>query len=786
MRTLTLIALTMTTTGLAAVDFVKDVQPIFERSCIRCHGAKQPKSGFRLDNRAAALRGGEIGVSIVPGKADESALIRYVAHLEQDLEMPPVGKGAPLTDAQVETLTQWINDGAEWNAASPDPQVKYSLTPSVRVYWVEGNELRFREQTSNRDPLAGGTTDFAISKQLDPDTSFDLVGRALAGTDDYQVELKWERNDHGWFKAGAEHWTRFYDTTGGFQPGLPAPARLGLAPELDLGRVWFEYGREFASGTAAVFGYEYRYQDGAKSMLTWGSSSGIGIAPSFKTINEDVHRISFDLRHSWRDTLITDEFQLEFHALNNTHVMTGDTLNAVGSTYSANTRIDQYIGANTFRLERQIRDWWHAAGAYHYSRLRADNALAVTTSGAGGGFPEPRWNANSILNKSETHAFSLSSRLSPWTTLTLSPTFQTEWNRRRSAGAADIGYILGGAVTPVPVALDASRDERVTTEAVVLRYTGIPSIVVSGEVRLRQEEQGIFERQAGGDAGLDPFATKNPSFLHRTDGDASEQDYQIGLRWSPQPGWAIATRVRHHEKETGYDNELLVMSGAGGATSFPGFIRWWERETDEIRSVITARLQRWWRMHLTYQLTAGDYTVATDTATANPGGGGVISASRSDAHTVSIGNTITPNHRWNVTANISFTDSRTASAQNNIAGITTWQGTTFSGYAHAGFSWNEKTDLIGTYSFSAADFGQPTAPGRVVQGTDYTLHGLRAGIHRKLKRDARLALEYGFNKYDESTAGGQNDYTAHGVFAALSLPWPEPAAENESTGVILP
>src|SRR5215213_4088835 len=43
------------------VDFARDIQPIFERSCLSCHGPQRPKSGFRLDSRESALKGGDNG-----------------------------------------------------------------------------------------------------------------------------------------------------------------------------------------------------------------------------------------------------------------------------------------------------------------------------------------------------------------------------------------------------------------------------------------------------------------------------------------------------------------------------------------------------------------------------------------------------------------------------------------------------------------------------------------------------------------------------------------------------
>src|SRR5437868_840769 len=61
------------------IDYDRDIRPIFERSCFRCHGPERPKSGFHLDQRAPALKGGEDGVDILPGKSAESPLIHYVS-----------------------------------------------------------------------------------------------------------------------------------------------------------------------------------------------------------------------------------------------------------------------------------------------------------------------------------------------------------------------------------------------------------------------------------------------------------------------------------------------------------------------------------------------------------------------------------------------------------------------------------------------------------------------------------------------------------------------------------
>ncbi len=96
----------------AALDFFeKKIRPLFAEHCARCHGgeAKAPKGGLRLDSRAALLKGGESGPALVPGKPDESLLIKAVRYADPDLRMPPKGK---LPAAAVADLARWVALGA--------------------------------------------------------------------------------------------------------------------------------------------------------------------------------------------------------------------------------------------------------------------------------------------------------------------------------------------------------------------------------------------------------------------------------------------------------------------------------------------------------------------------------------------------------------------------------------------------------------------------------------------------------------------------------------------------
>ncbi len=98
-------------------DFDKDIKPLLESTCVRCHGETRQKSSFRLDTHAGLLKGGEENEHvIVEGHSDQSALIRLVAGLVEDIPMPPKKEGVTLTAQQIGLLRAWIDAGAKYPA----------------------------------------------------------------------------------------------------------------------------------------------------------------------------------------------------------------------------------------------------------------------------------------------------------------------------------------------------------------------------------------------------------------------------------------------------------------------------------------------------------------------------------------------------------------------------------------------------------------------------------------------------------------------------------------------
>lgn len=97
------------------VDFTKEVLPIFEASCHKCHGPKNQEGGLRLDQKSAALKGGELGAVILPGKSGDSILIQAVSGATDAVPRMP-RKAEPLSPEQIGILRAWIDQGANWPA----------------------------------------------------------------------------------------------------------------------------------------------------------------------------------------------------------------------------------------------------------------------------------------------------------------------------------------------------------------------------------------------------------------------------------------------------------------------------------------------------------------------------------------------------------------------------------------------------------------------------------------------------------------------------------------------
>ena len=193
-----------------------------------CHGRDTAalQAGLRLDVRERALQGGESGTpAIVPGKPEESELLRRVAADDAGEVMPPEEENKRLDEKQVETLRQWILEGANYAAHwAFVPPEKVATPPSGPAHPVDAF-VAARLQSLTLQPAPREKAD-KLCRRL----YLDLVGlppspQELEAFEKQGMEatiealLQSERYGEKW----ARHWldAARYSDTNGYEKDMP-------------------------------------------------------------------------------------------------------------------------------------------------------------------------------------------------------------------------------------------------------------------------------------------------------------------------------------------------------------------------------------------------------------------------------------------------------------------------------------------------------------------------------------------------------------------------------------
>jgi mono/diheme cytochrome c family protein len=92
------------------VSYSKDVMPIFQQSCIKCHGGSEGTKGdLSLNTYDDMMKGGQDGPVIVPGDAAGSLLVKQI----QNGKMPK--RASKLPQEQIDLVAKWVAEGAKNN-----------------------------------------------------------------------------------------------------------------------------------------------------------------------------------------------------------------------------------------------------------------------------------------------------------------------------------------------------------------------------------------------------------------------------------------------------------------------------------------------------------------------------------------------------------------------------------------------------------------------------------------------------------------------------------------------
>ncbi|MFO1062296.1 MAG: c-type cytochrome domain-containing protein [Pirellulales bacterium] len=163
-------------TGKETVSFAKDIAPILTENCNGCHiNGRRPSGNFSMQNFTNMIRGGDSGKPILPGKVDESLLIKKLKG--QSGQRMPAGR-PPLSDEKMKLISTWISEGAVFDGAAPNLGIESVINQAwaasasheeLLAKRVERAKGLWKKVLPNVDPLVASNDQLIVLGDVTPD-----------------------------------------------------------------------------------------------------------------------------------------------------------------------------------------------------------------------------------------------------------------------------------------------------------------------------------------------------------------------------------------------------------------------------------------------------------------------------------------------------------------------------------------------------------------------------------------------------------------------------------------
>ncbi|MFM8272733.1 MAG: DUF1549 domain-containing protein, partial [Gemmata sp.] len=244
---------------LAAADATKgptfegDVLPILNAHCLQCHGGVHQKNGLDLRTLPAALKGGQSGAVIVPGRPDESLLWKKLA---KD-EMPRTDN--KVSEANKNLIREWIAAGAKGAEKKVEAAVtRPAQKPSEVAQFIDREiDAKLSAAKVPASPKADAA-EFLRRAYLDIAGKPPTANRAAAFLADTSADNRAKLIDEllaseDYVRHFGERWVNVvYLTTGNQTPKPPEPVKEWFARALNEGRGWDAVTRDILTATGPL------------------------------------------------------------------------------------------------------------------------------------------------------------------------------------------------------------------------------------------------------------------------------------------------------------------------------------------------------------------------------------------------------------------------------------------------------------------------------------------------------------------------------------------------------
>ena len=634
----------------------------------------------------------------------------------------------------------------------------------------DGNRAAFQEAAQQKKGEFGGLEAFNLLREGKDDV-LKFEARALPGLDDYRLFGRYEKTEKYYVEAGFEQFRVWSDGSGGyFRPTNTSFSIFNEDLHLDRSKLWVEAGVTLENATTIRLRYQRNTREGTKSTTIWGDSNAVGkygtrnIVPGFYDLDETTDLVTFDVANESQETqkwavgARYSKTDLDDKRYNRRRPLEPSADRIITSK---DTTSNDLFATHGYYL-RQVTEKLTLSGGAMISKLDTN----ISGSRIYGQSYDPVFDPAYLRRQQRDEGFyDLSGSADiKQTVLNLNAVYvpRKNWSIRPSLryenlhqeGMSEFVETNIGAGPKFAAILEDLEGESQRkwdefTEAIDVRYTGLPNWTFSGAAEWLQGSGNLEEKERD-EAGV-------VSIDRDTDTERNTQKYSLNANWYAKPGLTFAAqyyyKIRNNDYKSVRDN-----TPATGGDRFPAYITDQDFKTHDLNFRVS-----WRPMSQLSLVTRYDYQQSkTDSAVVALAH---IESGRFTSHILSQSVTWSPTARLFVTGsvNLTYDQIKTPAYEFVKYGDNNYINATLG----AGYVVSQKDDVFVDYSLYRSSNFIDNSYITLPFGAEQKQQAGYITWKRRQSETLIYTVKYGYITNDDVTWAGLNDFNAHVIYAKV-------------------
>jgi len=638
-------------------------------------------------------------------------------------------------------------------------------------YLTKGNKSQFQQGNQNTGGAFGGIQDLHVQGTSSNGTTITVDGRSIFDEHDYKLSLAVEKEKLGYLRFSASEFRTWENGDGGFSPPTGTYyGQPGDAQALDQGDFSIEGGLTLDNVPKIVFKYEHTSRQGEQDSTIWGythpegGSLVRGLSPSIYDIDERSDIFKLDVTHHIKsvdvgvgvqyetgrmdDALRIDQFPGESfdQKITDRQATSYDLLNVhsfAESWISKNVMISSGFAFSD--LDNDFSGSRNYGGEYNVSYTpNAENGFGYYGLNGGSHLYEYVGNVNLFTR--------------PWPHLTIVPSLRIQ---EQNSDATSSAFETLSDFQPEPFAGLSNESDLDVRERLDVTYSGITNWVLYARGDLTEGNGTLAE--SGGLIPINGIGVQPVNLNSQM--ERFFQKYSAGVRWYPTRRLTLDVGGYYERNHYTYDYPLdSTPNDSGSPTTYPGYLSLQEFNTYDGNLRVTFRP----RQNIT-TVTRYEYQYSTVNTKPDPASGlSEVESSRTIGHIIGEDISWTPWSRLYLQAGLNYVLNETKTpASDYTPAILPAQNDYWTVDFSSGLVVDDKTDLKLNFFYYLADDYQNNANYGVPYGSGDETYAITATLTRRITKNIRWSLKYGYSHSDNNAYGGHQDYEAHLVYTSL-------------------